>query len=98
VLGLRGFAVDTDLRVFDEKLNTGTADVGECLGEVLVEAEVGSSGVSREGADAVLCVVFEFKDRNGRWKLFFDAASGDVFRTDGATALALGEHVLRRHG
>src|SRR6266550_3600670 len=37
---LGGMAVDADLAGFDEKLDAGAADVGEGLGEVLVEAEV----------------------------------------------------------
>jgi hypothetical protein len=98
VFGLGGFAVDADLLVFDEELDAGATDVGEGLGEVLVEAKIGSGGVGGEGADAVFGVVLEFEDGDGGWELFFDATGGDVLGTDGATALALGEHVLRRHG
>jgi hypothetical protein len=98
LFGFGGVAVDTDLAGFDEELDAGAADVGEGLGEVLVEAEVGGGGVGGEGANAVFGVVFEFDDGDRGWKGLFDAAGGDVLGTDGAAALALGEHVLRRHG
>jgi hypothetical protein len=105
LFGLGGVAVDADLACLDEELDAGPADVGECLGEVLVEAEVGGGGVGDEGADAggvggvgVLFEVVEVDDGNGRREGFFDAPGGDVFGTYGAAALALGEHVLRRHG
>ena len=59
LFGLRGVAVDADLAGFDEELDAGSGDVGEGLGEVLVEAEIGSGGVGGEGADACLGVFFE---------------------------------------
>ena len=102
LFGLGGVAVDTDLAGFDEELDAGAADVGDSLGEVLVEAEVGSGGVGSKGADGCRVGVFfdfvELDDGDWGWCGFFDAASGDVFGTYGAAALALGEHVLRRHG
>ena len=105
LLGLGGMAVDADLAGFDEELDAGAADVGEGLGEVLVEAEVGGGGVGGEGADAGrVCdvgVFFEFvevDDGDRGWEGLFYATSGDVLGTYGAAALALGEHVLRRHG
>jgi hypothetical protein len=102
LLGLGWVAVDADLTSFDEELDAGAADVGDGLGEVLVEAEVGGGGVGCEGADRCCFGVFfdfvELDDRDREWSGFFDAASGDIFGTYGATALALGEHVLRRHG
>jgi hypothetical protein len=90
-------AVDADLAGFDEELDAGSGDVGKGLGEVLVEAEVRGCGVGGEGMEAVFCFVFEFEDRDWRWCGFLDAAGGTVFGFYGAAALALGEHVLRRH-
>ena len=52
LFGLGGVAVDADLAGFDEELDAGAGDVGEGLGEVLVEAEIGGGGVGGEGADA----------------------------------------------
>ena len=43
-------------------------------------------------------VVFQFEDGDGGWGGLFYAAGGTVLGTDGAAALALGEHVLRGHG
>jgi hypothetical protein len=105
LFGLGGMAVDADLAGFDEELDAGSGDVGEGLGEVLVEAEIGGGGVGKEGADAggVGCVgvFFEFvevDDGDWGWSGFFDASGGAVLGFYGAAALALGEHVLRRHG
>jgi hypothetical protein len=105
LFGLGGVAVDADLTGFDEELDTGAADVGEGLGEVLVEAEVRGGGVGREGADAgvvggvgVFFEVVEGDDGDRGWEGFFDASGGAVLGFYGAAALALGEHVLRRHG
>jgi hypothetical protein len=105
LLGLGGMAVDADLVGFDEELDTGSADVGEGLGEVLVEPEVGGGGIGGEGADAggaggvgVFFEVVEVDDGDWGWGGFFDAAGGAVLGFYGAAALALGEHVLRRHG
>jgi hypothetical protein len=101
LFGLGRVAVDADLTGFDEELDAGSADVGEGVGEILVEAEVGGGGVGDERTDACLRVffeVFEVDDGDWGWKSFFDAAGGAVFGFDGAAALALGEHVLRRHG
>jgi len=100
LFGLRGVAVYADLLVFDEELDAGAADVGDGLGEVLVEAQVGRGGVGGEGVDVVFGVVVEVdvEDGDGGRKDLFYAASGAVLVLDGATALALGEHVLRRHG
>jgi hypothetical protein len=71
----------------------------------LVKAEVGGGGVGEEGADAGgvggVGVFFEFVEGDyGDWgrKGFFDASGGAVLGFYGAAALALGEHVLRRHG
>jgi hypothetical protein len=102
LLGLGGVAVDPDLTGFDEELDAGAADVGDGLGEVLVEAEVSGGRVGCESADGGRVRVFfdfvELDDRDRGRSGFFDAASGDVFGTYGAAALALGKHVLRRHG
>ena len=40
LFGLGGLAVDADLAGFDEELDAGAGDVGDGLGEVLVEAQV----------------------------------------------------------
>jgi hypothetical protein len=48
--------------------------------------------------NAVFGFVFEFQDRDWGREGFFDASCGAVLGFDGAAALALGEHVLRRHG
>jgi hypothetical protein len=98
LLGLCQIAVDADLTGFDEELDAGSGDVGEGLGEVLVEAEIRGGGVGGEGMEAIFCFVFEFEDGDWRWCGFFDASGGAVFGFYGAAALALGEHVLRRHG
>jgi hypothetical protein len=98
LFGLGGMTVDADLAGFDEELDAGAADVGECLGEVLVEAEVGGGGVGGEGADAVFRLVFEVDGGDRGRGGFFDAPGGAVLGFYGAAALALGEHVLRRHG
>ena len=58
LFGLGGVAVDADLAGFDEELDAGAGDVGDGVGEVLVEAEVGGGGVGGEGADSVFGVVF----------------------------------------
>ncbi len=104
-MGLAGWPSTRDLAGFDEELDAGAADVGQGLGEVLVEAEVGGGGIGGEGADAGrVCgvgVFFEFvevDDGDRGWEGLFYATGGDVLGTDGAAALALGEHVLRRHG
>ena len=48
---------------------------------------------------SVFGVVFEFRGRGWAGGVrFFDTAGGAVLGLDGAAALALGEHVLRRHG
>jgi hypothetical protein len=101
LLWLGRVAVEADLTGFDEELNAGSADIGKGLGEVLVEAEIGGGGVGGEGAEAGVGVLFELvevDDRDRGWEGLFDAAGGDVLGSDGAAALALGEHVLRRHG
>jgi hypothetical protein len=101
LLGLGGMAVDADLLVFDEKLDAGSGDVGEGLGQVLVEAEIGGGGVGGEGADCVVGVFFDFVEvEDGNWERegFFGASGGSVLGFYGAAALALGEHVFRRHG
>jgi hypothetical protein len=67
----------------------------------LVEAEVGGGEVGGEGTDARIGVFFEVvevDDRDRGWGGFFDASGGAVLGFYGAAALALGEHVLRRHG
>jgi hypothetical protein len=97
LLGLCQIAVDADLASLDEELDAGSGDVGEGLGEVLVEAEIRGGWVGGEGMEAIFCFVLEFEDRDWRWCGFFDAAGGAVFGFYGAAALALGEHVLRRH-
>ncbi len=79
LLGLGGLAVDADLAGFDEELDAGAADVGDGLGEVLVEAEAGGGGVGGEGADAV-CVgvgVVFVEVEDGDWGR---AASGSTPR------------------
>jgi hypothetical protein len=98
LLGLGCVAVDADLTGFDEELDAGSGDIGECLSEVLIEAKTGGGRVGGEGADAVFAVVFEIEDGNGRRRRLFDTTGGAVFGFYGAAALALGEHVLRRHG
>jgi hypothetical protein len=105
LFGFGWVAVDADLTGFDEELDSGAGEVGEGLSEVLVEAEIGGGGVGFEGADAGVVrgvgVFFEFvevDDGDGRWDGFFDATGGAVLGFYGAAALALGEHVLRRHG
>ena len=50
LFGLGDVAVDADLAGFNEELDAGAGDVGNGLGEVLVEAEVGGGGVGGEGA------------------------------------------------
>jgi hypothetical protein len=100
LFGLGGVAVYADLLVFDEELDAGAADVGNGLGEVLVKAQVGRGGIGAEGVDVVFGVVVEVYVEDGdrgRKDLFY-AASGAVLVLDGTAALALGEHVLRRHG
>jgi len=104
MFGLGGLTVDANLSGFDEELDAGAGDVGEGLGEVLVETEIGG-GVGGEGADVglaggtgVVGVVFELDDGDGDGGGFFDASGGTVFGADGAVTLALGEHVLRGHG
>ena len=52
LLGLCQMAVDADLAGFDEELDAGAGDVGEGLGEVLVEAEIRGCGVGGEGVEA----------------------------------------------
>ena len=105
LFGLGGVAVDADLAGFDEELDAGAGDVGESLGEVLVEAEVGGGGIGGEGADAGRVFGSSSSSRSsksmtgiGGWDGFFDASGGAVLGFYGAAALALGEHVLRRHG
>jgi hypothetical protein len=98
---LGGVAVDADLVGFDEELNPGAGDVGEGLGEVLIETEIGGGGVCDEAADGGVGVFFEVvevDEGDWRWSGFFDASGGAVLGFYGAAALALGEHVLRRHG
>jgi hypothetical protein len=101
LFGLGGMAVDADLAGFDEELDAGSGDVGESLGEVLVESEIGGGGVGGEGADACFGVFFqvvEVDDGDRGRKFGFDASGGAVLGFYGVAALALGEHVLRRHG
>src|SRR5579871_1060649 len=100
LFGLGGSAGDADLAVLDEELDTGAADVGDGLGEVLVEAQACGFGGGGEGMDVVFGVVVEvdYEDRDGQRGGLFDASGGAVLVLDGAAALALGEHVLRRHG
>jgi hypothetical protein len=100
LFGLGGRAGDADLAVLDEELDTGAADVGDGLGEVLVEAQACGFGCGSEGVDVVFGVIIEvdLEDGDGRRGRLFDASGGAVLVFDGATALALGEHVLRRHG
>jgi hypothetical protein len=98
LFGLGGVAVDPDLAGFDKELDAGAAYVGESLGEVLVEAEIGGCWIGGEGANAIFAVIFEFDDRDWGREGLFDASGGDVFGTDGAAALAFGKHILRRHG
>jgi hypothetical protein len=102
LFGLGGVAVDADLAGFDEELDAGAGDVGEGLGEVEIEAEVGGGWVGDKGAESgsvgVLFDLVEFEDRDWERGEFFDAAGGAVLGFYGAAALALGEHVLRRHG
>jgi hypothetical protein len=105
LLWLGWMAVDAYLAGFDEELDAGAGDVGEGLGEVLVEAEVRGGGIGAEGADAgrvcdvgVFFEVVEIDDGDWGWEDLFYTTGGDVLGTYGAAALALGEHVLRRHG
>jgi hypothetical protein len=105
VFGLGRVAVDADLAGFDEELDAGAGDIGDGLGEVLVETEIGGGAVGGEGADAGggVCIgVFidfvEVDDGDWGWRSFFDASGGAILGFYGAAALALGEHVLRRHG
>jgi hypothetical protein len=105
LFGLGGVAVDADLVGFDKELDAGAGDVGERLGQVLIEPEIGGGGVGGEGADAGVgvCVgvffkVVEVDDGDWGWSGFFYASGGAVLGFYGAAALALGEHVLRRHG
>ncbi len=95
-LGL--FSVDADLTVFDEELYARSRDVRKSLGEILVEAEIGGGRVCGKGSDAIFVVVVEFEDGYWNRRRFFDAAGGAVFGFNSAATLALGEHVLRRHG
>jgi hypothetical protein len=109
LFGLGGVAVDADLAGFDEELDARAGDVGEglseALGEILVQAEVGGGGVGKEGADAggvggvgVFFELVEVDDGDWGWSGLFDASGGAVLGFYGMAALALGEHVLRRHG
>jgi hypothetical protein len=105
LFGLGEVAVDANLASLDEELDAGSGDVGESVGEVLVEAEVGGGRVGLEGTDAgggacigVFFKVVELYDGNRGWSGFFDASCGAILGFYGAAALALGEHVLRRHG
>jgi hypothetical protein len=97
-----GVAVDADLAGFDEKLNASAADVGQGLGEVEIEAEIGGGWVGGERADRdgvrVFFDVVEFEDGDRWWGDLFYASGGAVLVFYGAATLALGEHVLRRHG
>jgi hypothetical protein len=58
LFGLGQIAVDANLAGFDEELDAGSGDVGEGLGEVLVETEVGGGWVGGEGADTGVGVFF----------------------------------------
>jgi hypothetical protein len=100
-----GVTVDADLAGFDEELDAGSGDVGESLGEVLIEATIGCGGIGGESASARsvvgIGIFFEFvevDDGDWRGKFGFDASGGAVLGFYGAAALAFGKHVLRRHG
>ena len=92
-------ALDADLAVLDQHLDAGAADVGNGLGEILVEAQAGGGGIGGEGVDMVFGVIVEVnvQNRNGRRRRLFDASGSAVLVLYGAAALALGEHVFRRH-
>ena len=101
LLGFGRVAVDSDLPGFDEELDAATRDVGKGLGEIPVETEIGSGRIGGEGADACAGVFFQVVEvDHGNWRRegLFDAAVGAVLGLDGVAALALGKHVLRRHG
>ena len=66
LFGLGGVAVDADLAGFDEELDAGAADVGDGLGEVLVEAEVGGGGIGGEGADVLRRRLLRVRRTRGR--------------------------------
>jgi hypothetical protein len=89
--------VYANLTGLDEKLDARATDVRKCLSEIEIEAKIRGSRVGGEGANTVFCFVFEFKDGYRKRGCLFNATGGYVFGTNGATALALGEHVLRRH-
>jgi hypothetical protein len=98
---LGGVAVDANLAGFDEELDAGSGDVGESVGEVLVQTEIGGGGVCGEGANGsggVFFEVLEVYDGDWGWGGLFNASCGAVLGFYGVAALALGEHVLRRHG
>ena len=102
MFGFGGVAVYSNLGSFDEELDAGAGDVGESLREVEVKAKVGGGRVGSEGAESRGVGLFfdfvELEDGNWGWGGLFDSAGGTVLVLYGAAALALGEHVLRRHG
>ena len=92
LFGLGGVAVDADLAGFDEELDAGAGDVGNGLGEVLVEAEVGGGGVGGEGAD----VRGARSLRSQRLRIRGRGLGGGVGLFDAAGGAVLGLTVWRR--
>jgi hypothetical protein len=104
LFGFSGVTINADLAGFDEELDSGSGDIREGLSQVLIEAKISCGRVGDEGASAggagYVGVFFEFVEVDyGDWrrKSLLNSSGGAVFGFYGATSLALGEHVLRRH-
>jgi hypothetical protein len=105
LFGFGGMTIHADLAGFDEELDSGSGDIREGLGQVLIEAKIGCGWVGEEGARAggagYIGVFFELVEVDyGDWwcESLLNSSSGAVFGFYSAATLALGEHVLRRHG
>jgi hypothetical protein len=105
LFGLGGVTINADLASFDQELDSGSGDIREGLGQVLIEAKIGCGWVGDEGARAggagYVGVFFELVEvdyGDWWWESLLNSSGGAVFGFYGAASLALGEHVLRRHG